>query len=146
MTDYASMLAADLEALALERGIDAEKVKGSGAGGNVLKTDWIKALEKLDRKEAKALADAEVEAESLEPVEDEAGDAPETAEVDPEAPGLEPLEEEPSVKPAPASVETADEKALRRLRRAVYGDAVDQPEGELLTRAADLIDYLRKRK
>lgn len=120
-TDYTSMSVDELVALADKRGIDTDKIKGTGSGGNIVKADWVKALEKLDRQEAKAAAAAE----EPEVVEDEAGDAPETAEVEPE-------------------VESAPEPpAISRLSYVAFGDHEIRPDVEVMAKAADLIEWFR---
>ena len=40
------MTVADLKALADERGIAESDIEGSGASGNVVKADWVRALSK----------------------------------------------------------------------------------------------------
>ena len=116
-TDYTSMSVDELVALADKRGIDTDKIKGTGSGGNIVKADWITALVKLDRKEAKAAAAAE----EPEVVEDEAGDAPEAAEVEsaPEPP------------------------AISRLSYVAFGDHEIRPDIEVIAKAADLIEWFR---
>jgi pyruvate/2-oxoglutarate dehydrogenase complex dihydrolipoamide acyltransferase (E2) component len=146
---YAEMKVEELAALAAERGIEAEKLEGSGAGGNVLKKDWVKALERLDRAEAK------VKANWLPPARVEVfASSPEEA-VSAGLEAIDELRENPEVAPepevarrraAPDEVEAPLLLAQDRLERACYGETSpgDVTLEALMTKAADMIDWQRR--